>query len=233
MVAVIAINVRMSSSLSMSGVLRAAWRPDRLGARGRTRVRRCGLPPGIRFDQRWAACSRLERPFPVAFRDEQDTVREGVGRPRRPRGRGRRRPSLHRPPPRARSHLASGLRGASARRSSRPQAGAHRGDDGSRRPDSAGPHRGRDGEEAARSAPVQLRGVRHRAAFDRDGQRRHRARDRPRARPHPARHDDRLRGFSTRPPTGLSVRSPSASGRRRSSTCWRPRRWHSSDPERC
>ena len=92
-----------------------------------------------------------------------DAVREGVGTARRPPRRGRARPPVHRPPPRARGHVAAGVRRPAACRSYRAPARPHHRHDGPQRAD----HRHRPAGEGPDLAPAdggarpQLRGVRH------------------------------------------------------------------------
>ena len=64
-----------------------------------------------------------------------DPLREGLGPPRRALGGGRARPALHRPAPRARGHLAPGLRRAAPRGPRRAPPRPHRRDDGPQRAD--------------------------------------------------------------------------------------------------
>jgi len=59
------------------------------------------------------------------------TVREGLGRPRRPAAHGRHRAALRGSAPRPRGHLAPGVRRAQARETDRPAAGADAGNGGS------------------------------------------------------------------------------------------------------
>ena len=79
--------------------------------------------------------------------------REGVGAPRRAPRRGRARPALHRPAPRARGHLAPGVRRPAARRPHRPPPRPHRRDDGPQRPD----RRAATGRSPTRSPPSRSR----------------------------------------------------------------------------
>ena len=127
-------------------------------------------------------------------------VREGLGRPRRRRGRERGRPSgpgaaLRGPAPGPRGHLAPGVRGAAAGGPARPAARAHGGHGrpqrAHRRP--AAPHRRPDLGPPGGGAGPQRPGVRGRAVRPREPGAGHRARDRARAGPHPARHGHRLR----------------------------------------
>ena len=62
-----------------------------------------------------------------------DPLREGLGPPRRAPRRGRARPPLHRPAPRARGHLAAGLRRPAPGRPRRAPARPHGRDDGPQR----------------------------------------------------------------------------------------------------
>ena len=145
---------------------------------------------------------------------------------------------LHRPPPRPRGDQPAGVRRPPARRPPRPPARPHarhrrpqrpHGRDAGRRPD---PRRAL--ARAGGDARAQLR----RSSASRStriGSRPpgHRPRDRAGAGRHPAGHDDRLRRLATPPPTARSARSPSASARARSSTCWPPRRSPSPSRRAC
>ena len=95
--------------------------------------------------------------------DRQDALRQDLGRPCRPRGRGRHLPSLHRPPPRPRGDQPAGLRGAAH---GRPQGPRAREDDRRARPqraDDAGPrqaHRQRGKPHPGRGARQEREGLR-------------------------------------------------------------------------
>ena len=113
------------------------------------------------------------------------------------RARGRARPDLHRPAPRARGHLAAGVREPAA---GRPPGPPPRPDARHRRPQR--PDRRLDGRRSdprppvarpGRDARAQLPRVRRSDLLDRLGAPGDRPRDRPRARRHAAGHDDRLR----------------------------------------
>ena len=67
--------------------------------------------------------------------DAPHAEREDLGRPRRPFRRRRARPPLHRPAPRARGHVAPGVRRPAHERSHRPPARPHRRHRGPQRPD--------------------------------------------------------------------------------------------------
>ena len=160
------------------------------------------------------------------------------------RGRRRARPALRRPPPRARGHVAPGVRRAAPGRPHgvrRPDLTVatmdHNVPDDRHRPARPRPDLG----QADGGARRELRRVRHPTLSDGRAGSGHRARDRARAGSHATGHDDRVRRQPHRRPTARSARWRSASARARSSTCSPPRpcrrpcraRWRSPSTARC
>ena len=122
-------------------------------------------------------------------------LRQGLGRPRRPRGRRGARPAVRRSPPGARGHFAPGLRGPASGGAESAPARAHhrhgRSQRAHRRPESSDRRPGR--RDAGRDPGAERGRGGHRAARSRLARPGHRPCDRSRARRHPAGRGHRLR----------------------------------------